>query len=280
MVRRLANLLVLMLVAAVASPALAGGSLVIPGTGDSQELLQELARSFEASHPGAKIEIPESIGSSGGIKNVIAGNAVLARTARPLKESERQAGLDYLPFAYSPIVFAAHLEKPCVENLSSDQVVGIYSGAIRNWNQLGACPDHVIYVANREPGDSSRSAINAYLPAFAAITEPAGETVYSTPETVGVLQRYPHTIAYAPLAALADTSLRVLALDGQAPTAVNVQNGSYPLVIPLGLVWKGELPATARPFVDFLFSPEGQRLIRSKGLTPAKVGKGRPAAGE
>ncbi|AMV73811.1 phosphate ABC transporter substrate-binding protein [Desulfuromonas sp. DDH964] len=279
MVRCLANLLILMLVAA-AAPVQADGSLVIPGTGDSQELLQELARAFEASHPGAKIEIPESIGSSGGIKNLIAGNALLARTARPLKESERQAGLDYLPFAYSPIVFAAHLEKPCVENLSSDQVVGIFSGAIRNWNQLGTCPDHVIYVANREPGDSSRSAINAHLPAFAAIAEPAGETVYSTPKTVGVLQRHPYTIAYAPLAALTDFSLRVLALDGQAPTVVNVQNGSYPLVIPLGLVWKGQLPAVARPFVEFLFSPEGQRLIRSKGLIPAKVGKGHQTAGE
>ena len=80
MVRRLANLLVFVMVAA-AAPALAGGSLVIPGTGDSQELLQELARAFEHSHPGAKIEIPESIGSSGGIKNVIAGKAVLARVA-------------------------------------------------------------------------------------------------------------------------------------------------------------------------------------------------------
>lgn len=279
MVRRLANLLVFVMVAA-AAPALAGGSLVIPGTGDSQELLQVLARAFERSHPGAKIEIPESIGSSGGIKNVIAGNAVLARVARPLKESERQAGLDYIFFAYSPIVFAAHLEDACVQSLSSAQVVDIYSGAISNWNQLGACPDHVIYVANREPGDSSRSAISDYLPAFAAISEPAGETIYSTPETVGVLQRYPHTIAYVPLAALPDSTITVLALDGHAPTVANVQTGSYPLATPLGLTWKGRLPAAARSFVDFLFSPEGERLIRSKGLIPAKTGKGCQAAGE
>jgi len=279
MVRRLANLLVFLVITA-AAPALAGESLIIPGTGDSQELLQELARAFEASHPGAKIGIPESIGSSGGIKNVIAGNAELARIARPLKESERQAGLEYLLFAYSPIVFAAHLENACLKNLSSAQVVGIFSGTILNWNELGECPDHVIYVANREPGDSSRSAISDYLPAFAAISEPAGETVYSTPETVKILQRYPHTIAYVPLAALADSAIKVLALDGQAPTVANVQTGSYPLATPLGLTWKGRLPAAARAFVDFLFSPEGQRLIRSKGLIPARTGKGYPQDGE
>lgn len=159
-----------------------------------------------------------------------------------------------------------------MRDLSSDQVVGLYSGTIDNWASLGSCPSHAIYIANREPGDSSRSVIEAYLPAFLAITEPAGETVYSTPETVQILQRHAYTLAYLPLAELEDSAITVMTLDGMAPTITNVQAGRYPLAVPLGLVWKGELSPLARQFCAFLFSQEGQLLIRNQGLIPAKVG--------
>lgn len=245
-------------------------TLVIPGTGDSQELLRVLARSYMVAHPSSVIEIPESIGSSGGIKNVSSGAAVLARVARRLKPREQQAGLHYLLFAMSPVVFAANLPTPCLTDLSSEQLVAIYSGTIGDWSQLGSCPAHTIYIANREPGDSSRTVIGGYLPAFKAIADPAGKTVYSTPDTVAVLERYPYTLAYLPLAALRNSQAIVLKLAGSAPTVANVQQGQYPLVVPLGLVWKQPLPPLAEQFIAYLFSPEAQQLIRDQGLVPAK----------
>ncbi len=251
--------------------ALAGETLVIPGTGDSQTLLQTLARAYETGHPGTSIDIPESIGSSGGIKNVLSGKTVLARVARPLKAEEAKAGLAYRCFALSPVVFAAHLSSPCLSDLNSDQVVGIFSGKIGDWGVLGSCPAHTIYVANREPDDSSRSAIESFLPAFKAIGEPAGKTVYSTPETVQILEQYPHTLGYVPLAALNGRVITPLSFNGTTPTQENVQEGRYPLVIPLGLVWKGDLSPLARQFIAYLFSPEGQGVIRKAGLVPAKA---------
>ena len=268
MANHLAGLLAWAIIAA-AVPVSAAETLVIPGTGDSQELLQTLAIAFEASHPGTTIDIPESIGSSGGIKQVRSGQAVLARVARPLNADERREGLEYLTFALSPVVFAAHLDVSCVSDLSTAQVVGIFSGKIGNWALFKGCPDHTIYVANREPGDSSRSVIESYLPDLKAIAEPAGKTVYSTPETVQILKRYPHTVAYAPLAALHGTSLTAFSLNGTPPTPANVRAGRYPLVVPLGVVWKGELPPLAERFLAFLFGPEAQRLIRQQGLVPA-----------
>lgn len=253
-----------------AVPAYSGERLVIPGTGDSQNLLKEAALAFERVHPGVVVEIPASIGSSGGIKSLIAGKARIARIARPLKPNERQAGLESLAFAFSPVVFAAHLEQDCVQNLAADQVIGVFSGEIDNWSQLGNCPAHVIYVANREAGDSSRVILEAHLPAFAAISDPVGETVYSTPQTVEILQRYVHTLGYVPLAALGEAQLTILAFDGVPPTPENVREQRYPLVIPLALVWKGELPPVAEQFIEFLFSAEGQRLVVRRGLVPAK----------
>lgn len=257
----------------ICSSLLLGGgvfaaSLVIPGSGDSQELLEVLAHEFMKSHPGEQVDIPESIGSSGGIRSVMVGSARIARVARSLKPAERAAGLQSLVFAQSPVVVAANLPVPCLTNLTGDQLVAIYSGTVSDWQELGSCSAHPIYVANREPGDSSRTVIEQYLPRFKAITEPTGKTVYSTPETVAVLSRYPYTIAYVPLAALRSSSATVFSLDGVSPTQEQVRKGSYPLVVNLGLVWKGALPPQARNFIDYLYSPMGQRLIRDQGLVP------------
>ena len=42
----------------------------IPDTGDGVAILKALARAFEPAHPGNNINIPESTGSSVGIKSV------------------------------------------------------------------------------------------------------------------------------------------------------------------------------------------------------------------
>jgi len=56
-------------------------TVVVCGTGDSQSLLRRLATEFERKNPGIKIEVPESIGSSGGIKATAKGECDIGRVA-------------------------------------------------------------------------------------------------------------------------------------------------------------------------------------------------------
>ena len=72
--------------------------IVIAGTGDSQSLLRVLAGDFEKSHPGTAIEIPDSIGSGGGIKATAMGKCDLGREARGIKDKEKKYGLKYRLF--------------------------------------------------------------------------------------------------------------------------------------------------------------------------------------
>lgn len=44
-------------------PGRAGEMISIPGTGDSQQLLRQLAAAFSRDHPGIVIDIPDSIGT-------------------------------------------------------------------------------------------------------------------------------------------------------------------------------------------------------------------------
>lgn len=254
-----------------ASAAASEAQLVLPGTGDSQTLLEVLARAFEEQNPEVRIEVPTSVGTIGGIRRVLAGEVPFSRTARPLSEQERQHGLQQKVFAYSPIVFVANLESACLENLTARQVVGIYSGRVTSWAQLGDCPQKKIYVANREDGDSSRRVLVEKVPGFAAIDPFAGEVLYSNPENQRILEQYPQTIGYMPLANAIKSSLRFFRYEGTPASMTAVQKGQYPLTVPLGIAWKGELQGPARAFVDFLFSSKGRALITENGAVPAAL---------
>ncbi len=242
--------------------------LVIDGTGDSEQLLQALGTAFSEEH-GVEVEIPPSVGSTGGIQRLLKGYSDLARVARQLKDDEKGDDLNLGILAYSPITLAANLEEPCVDSLTSQQLIAIYSGEITSWSELGACPDRKIFVINREPGDSSRTTLERAFPALKEISPLAGITTHTTTETVETLEHYPYTLAYIPRASAAGSTVQFLKLDGVAPTTANVQENKYGLFVPLGIVWKGKLEGAAKRFVDFLFGPRAYQIILDQGGIPA-----------
>src|SRR2546429_8560099 len=68
------------------------GDLSVVGTGDGIDLLRALGAAYTADHPDTSVLIPPSIGSGGGVAAVGSNKEVLARIARPLSDSEKEAG--------------------------------------------------------------------------------------------------------------------------------------------------------------------------------------------
>jgi phosphate transport system substrate-binding protein len=199
------------------------------------------------------------------------GKAAIGRVARQLKTQEEKYKLSYRVFAYAPVVIAANLPQACVDNLSKQQVLSIYNGTITDWSQLNErCRKNKIYVATREKGDSSRTVLESWLPELKRAMGSSGQTVFSSPELVRILESYPYTIGYAPLAMLDRERLTVFNLDGVAPTRQNIQQGGYLLQTPLGIVWKGVLQGEEKRFVDFLLSERAQKRIAELGLVPVR----------
>ena len=68
-------------------------------------------------------------------------------------------------------------------------------------------------------------------------------------------------------ATLKDTRYRLVAIGGIAPSMDTLQNGTYPMRRPLYLVYnvsKDKLKQAISAFVDFMKSPEGQKLLTGK----------------
>jgi len=238
-------------------------TLTIPGTGDGTAVLKAMAAAFNMQNPGSQIEVPQSIGSSGGIKAAGKGEAVLARIARAIKDKEQGYGLSYQPFAKVPSVFFTTKDVP-IEYLSATQICDIYSGKINNWKQVGG-PDTEIHVVRREDGDSTLSQLTKSFPGFdkIKITDRA-LTAHKTPEMFSLMQQQENAIGFGPYDVAKNSEVQIIKVDGRDPTF-----SGYPSVTTLAFVYQEKnLTPTARKFLEFSSSNAANLPIIVAGGIP------------
>src|SRR5437879_12994320 len=85
--------------------------LDIVGTGDGIDVLRVIAASFMQQEGSARVEIPPSIGSGGGIAAVGSGKAILGRVARRLTDAEAASGTVSKPIAPPPPPSIVHPDR-------------------------------------------------------------------------------------------------------------------------------------------------------------------------
>lgn len=61
-----------------------------------------------------------------------------------------------------------------------------------------------------------------------------------------------------------------MTLNGIAPTAENVRSGRYFLTREFYFVIKGEPTPSSKKFLDFVLSPDGDRVILANGAVPLR----------
>jgi phosphate transport system substrate-binding protein len=153
-----------------------------------------------------------------------------------------------------------------VNNLTTEQVRGIFNGTIRNWKELGG-KDAPITVVSREAGSGTRSSFESIIGGVsltrdAIVQDSSGtirETVASDPNAVGYLSH-----------GVVNEKVKPVTVDGTACTVETVASGEYKLVRPVFFLTKGAPAGAAKEFIDYVLSPEGQEVIKKDGLIPAK----------
>ena len=252
------------------APASGAATLTIPGTGACEAVLRSVATTYVRSHPLANVVIPPSVHSGGGIRQVLSGDAVLARVARPPTPEETGKKLVYRVFARDAVVFAVGAGVRA-RSLTIRQITDIFSGRVERWDDLGGGKGP-IRVLLREEGDASLEALKAHYPEIRDFRfTKKGKVLYHDVEMVDMLQKYLNSAGFATKSSLGAASATVtpLAIDGIAPTRENVSTGRYPVLIAYALVYREDaLPPEAREFVDFLFSGAGRDVLSDHGLSP------------
>jgi phosphate transport system substrate-binding protein len=246
----------------LASPGRAD-ELAVVGTGDGIPVLKAVAEAFSTEHPDTKVLVPPSIHSSGGIRAVILGQAVLGRVARGLKPEEKEHGLITTPAFRQPAVFYVH-PSAGVADLTVEQVTKIYAGEIANWREVGG-KDLRIRVVIREQVDSTLGVFRETLPGWKDLRFlERSKLATTTQEAFDTVQTVEGAIGFGPYSLDLEKRVTVLALDGHRPTSQD-----YPSAVTLSLIHReATLTEPAAAFLDFMFTPAAQELVRKNGAIP------------
>lgn len=177
------------------------------------------------------------------------------------------------PFAREAFVFFVPSSNP-VSNLSQAEIRGIYSGKITNWKELGG-PDIAIKPFQRNEGSGSQTMLQKIMgdtPIMPPIKEDRlggmGDIINDVANYRNSKDAIGFTFRYFSTEMFRNGSIKLLSIDGVAPTLENIQNGSYPFLTDCCVITCRPRSASTRKIVEFLFSPAGQELIQKVGYVP------------
>lgn len=246
--------------------AAAAEDLRIGGTGGSLAAMRMLGEAFAKSRPGTRIIVLPSLGSSGGIKAVLAGAIEVGLSSRPLKEGERGAGAMETEYGRTPFVFAVAASK-ARPGLSLKDLADIYAGRMDRW------PDGTrIRLVLRPIGDSDSEMIKGMSPALRdALGEAEGRkgTAFAVTDQDAAdgLEKIQGALGPTTLAQILaeGRALKALGLDGIEPSVEALADGRYPYHKRLFLVTTAKSPPTAREFVAFVKSATGRTILARTG---------------
>lgn len=245
--------------------------LIVPGSGNPEYVLTQLAKAFNQQQSQHTVTVPPSTGTAGALRDVEAGTARLGRVGRPLKEDERKKGIAYVALGRDPVMFVAGAGVTA-RSITPAQAVDVYSGKLTDWRELGGNPGPIRPIG-REPTDASRQAITRSIKPFENIVYGENvKVVHLDPDLIALLDRFPTSLGVLNKSALGACTSKVvhLALDGVEPTAENLEKGLYPAWLELGLIYKPDaLTPAGKAFLDFVRSPAGERILRERGVLPA-----------
>ena len=222
-------------------------------------------------------------GTVGAYQRLIQGDADVIFAAAPSQEQldmAAQAGVELhlTPIGREAFVFFVNSKNP-VEGLTVEEIQGIYTGQITNWSQVGG-KNQSIRPFQRQENSGSQSALLRLMEGLPLI-EPEQEDrvgdMGGIIRDVADYRNYANAIGFSfrfyASEMEANDQIRLLALDGVAPTKETIRDGSYPIsdsfyavtAAPIGQPDPRESDPQLDAFLRWILSEQGQRIIEASG---------------
>ena len=250
--------------ASAAGAAALTGSVGTNGSTSMESVIGGLSEAFMNANPGVKVTY-DPTGSGTGIQAIIDGTTDLGLSSRALKEEEKSKGLTGTTVALDGIAIIVSKDNP-VENLTLQQIADLYTGKITSWKEVGGS-DTPVVAEGREAGSGTRDGFESIVGVKDACKY-ANESA-STGAVIANVSANANAIGYASLAAVGDT-VKVVKVEGVAPSEATVLDGSYKIQRPFLIVTKDgvTLSAQAQTFLDFATSKDAAEIIAAAGAVP------------
>lgn len=208
--------------------------------------------------------------------NLIDDKVEVIITARSISRDEKafaeEQGVTLIekPIARDALAFMVNLRNP-INNLSIEQIQGIYTGSILNWSEVGGLDCEIKpYVRNRNSGSQEK---------FETMVM-NGLTIKDFPEIqIGTTMMSPYYqleqdtagIAFTPFyyykVMVGSGSTKVIGVNDVAMTKENIKNGTYPYTSNVYTAVRSDIDksSVAYRLFEFLTSKEGQAIVDESG---------------
>lgn len=268
MVNKFLLLFIAVCIAVSPEAVIAGSDLSYSGSSTiGMGILDAGAQKAYEEKTGKKFALVEMPGSGKGLEALLDGRVMMAGVSRDLKKKEKEQNLKGTVIGYDAIAVFVHADNP-VQNLSKEQLKGIFTGKIKNWKEVGG--NNAPIEPNTEIAGAKRATMlefqemvmdgAPYGEGFKQIDFPKDQIIETAKNKNAVC-----TVSRGllmKLSAYMRTKVKVVNVNGAGPTEAEILSHAYIISRPLLLVTLGKPKGEAKGFVDFMLSPEGQNKVR------------------
>ena len=250
-------------------------SITLKGSDTMVILGQRWAETYMKLNPGVTIQVTGG-GSGTGVAALINGTTDICESSRTMSDKEKtetqtKRGAPAVETKVALDALAVYVnDKSPLTEISVPALRQIYMGETKNWKAVGG-PDHAIVLYGRENNSGTYSYFKEHVLESKDFA-PATQTLAGTSAVVNAVKGDVYGIGYGGIAYLEGIrALKVKKDDPSpaiAPTLETTQNGTYPISRFLYFYTAGPATGTAKKFIDWTVSAEGQKVIGDVGYYP------------
>lgn len=218
--------------------------------------------------------------TSGAFDRLLKGEVDIIFVAHPSESQMKTAEqmgieLSLTPIGREAFVFFVHSDNP-IDELTVEQIQGIYSGKITNWSELGG-EDEEIRAFQRPEESGSQSALVKVMGDVQLMDPPAEDIVSAMGGIIRETTNYQNrtnaigfSFRHFSQNMVENGKIKNIAVEGIEPTKENIQNETYPLVNQFYAITAGTDNPHVEEFIEWMQSAQGQELVELTGYVPVK----------
>ena len=245
------------------------GEITYDGASSFQALVEAAGEKFMDENPDVSIS-GSGNGSGTGLTSVASGTVTIGNSdvfaETKLDESQAKNLVDHeiAVVGMGPVVS----KNVKVDDLTLEQLKGIFSGQITNWKEVGGA-DATIVVLNRKAGSGTRATFEAAVFGSEANEFKGDAELDKSGDVQTQLASTDNAISYLDFSHFDDSKFNAIKVEGVEPKSKNVCDDSFKIWATEHMYCAKDADEATRAFLEFMLSKKVQgSLVEQQGFIP------------
>ncbi|MFZ4453919.1 PstS family phosphate ABC transporter substrate-binding protein [Salibacterium aidingense] len=189
------------------------------------------------------------------------------------QESKLRPEMEQTAIGKEAFVFFVHDSNP-VQSLTVEELRGIYSGDITNWEEVGGKNQEII-AFQRPEGSGSQTGLQKMMDGKKIMDPPSDHRVTGMGGVIEKASSYRNhrnaigfSYRYFSTQMKENNNIKLLKVNDVPPDVPSIKNDEYPLSSEFYAITNGTDNPNVPPFIDWILSEEGQTIIEKTGYVP------------